>query len=133
MSLAPLTEAHLLVQVHVGAALAAFLLGGYQMAARKGTALHRKAGWAWVLLMGLVAASSAGIVSSHPRLGPCGWIHILSASTLVMLPLGVLHARRRWIRAHRLTMMGLFFGGLVVTGLFTLLPGRILHQVVFAG
>jgi uncharacterized membrane protein len=28
-------------------------------------------------------------------------------------------------------MIGIFSGGLVIAGLFTLLPGRIMHTVVF--
>jgi uncharacterized membrane protein len=34
---------------------------------------------------------------------------------------------------HRKTMLGLFFGALVVAGAFTLLPGRILGRAVFGG
>jgi uncharacterized membrane protein len=30
-------------------------------------------------------------------------------------------------------MLGLFFGALVVAGIFTFLPGRIMHAVVFGG
>jgi uncharacterized membrane protein len=30
-------------------------------------------------------------------------------------------------------MLGLFLGALVVTGAFTLLPGRLMGQVVFGG
>lgn len=35
------------------------------------------------------------------------------------------------VRAHRKTMIGVFCGALVVTGLFTLLPGRLIGRVVF--
>ena len=28
-------------------------------------------------------------------------------------------------------MIGIFFGALVIAGLFTLMPGRIMHAVVF--
>jgi uncharacterized membrane protein len=45
--------------------------------------------------------------------------------------LAVLHARRHNVSAHRKAMMSIFFGALVVAGLFTLLPGRIMHAVVF--
>ncbi len=30
-------------------------------------------------------------------------------------------------------MLGLFLGALVIAGIFTLLPGRIMHKVVFGG
>jgi uncharacterized membrane protein len=48
-----------------------------------------------------------------------------------MLPLGVLAARRHRVSAHRKTMIGLFLGALATAGLFTLMPGRIMHEVVF--
>jgi uncharacterized membrane protein len=37
------------------------------------------------------------------------------------------------VRAHRSAMLGLFLGALVIAGLFTLVPGRIMHAVVFGG
>ena len=30
-------------------------------------------------------------------------------------------------------MLSLFFGALVIAGIFTLVPGRIMHSVVFGG
>jgi len=55
----------------------------------------------------------------------------LSLFTLAMVPLAVLAARRGRIGSHRSAMTWLFFLALVVTGLFTLWPGRIMHRVVF--
>jgi uncharacterized membrane protein len=133
MSLAPFLAAPALVQIHAGAALAALGLGTALMLGRKGTRPHRLTGWVWAVLMSLVALSSLAIVSSRPWIGTFGWIHGLSALTLVTLPLAVLHARRHRIANHRWAMRSLFFGGLVVTGLFTLVPGRLMHQVLFGG
>jgi uncharacterized membrane protein len=48
-----------------------------------------------------------------------------------MLVLAVLHARRHNVSAHKKAMTTIFFGALVIAGLFTLLPGRIMHAVVF--
>ena len=48
-----------------------------------------------------------------------------------MLPLGVVHARRHRVREHRTSMIWLFVGALIIAGIFTLFPGRIMHQVVF--
>jgi uncharacterized membrane protein len=48
-----------------------------------------------------------------------------------MLPLGVWHAHNHRVQRHRLTMIGLFAGALVVAGLFTFVPGRIMHKVIF--
>ena len=41
------------------------------------------------------------------------------------------HARRRNTRAHRITMISIFVGALVITGLFTLLPQRLIGQAVW--
>jgi uncharacterized membrane protein len=51
---------------------------------------------------------------------------------LVTLPLAVLHARRHDIAQHRIAMLMLFTGALVIAGGFTFLPGRIMHAVVFS-
>jgi uncharacterized membrane protein len=60
-------------------------------------------------------------------------IHLLAIFTLVMLPIAVWRAHKHAIDRHRRAMLGLFFGALVIAGLFTFLPGRIMHAVVFGG
>jgi uncharacterized membrane protein len=35
------------------------------------------------------------------------------------------------VAEHRRAMISLFLGALVIAGAFTLVPGRIMHQVVF--
>lgn len=122
--------APLLVQLHILAALAALLLGGWQLATAKGGAPHRARGILWVALMATLALSSFGITGPDGRYS---WIHLISVAVLVMLPLAVLHARQGRIAAHRRTMLGLFFGALIITGGFTLMPGRLLHQVLLGG
>ena len=37
------------------------------------------------------------------------------------------------MRGHKLTMLGLFSGALIIAGIFTFVPGRIMHRVVFGG
>ncbi|MCE2978371.1 MAG: hypothetical protein ACK5X5_06310 [bacterium] len=78
-----------------------------------------------MLLMASVASISFAI-----RFDGFSWIHGLSAYTLISLVFGVAHARRRNIQAHRITMISIFVGALVITGLFTLLPQRLLGQMV---
>ncbi len=110
--------------------MAAFVLGAVQLAAPKGTLPHRTLGWTWVALMAIVAISSFWIHQLR-LLGPFSPIHLLSIFTLGVLPFAVWKARRHEVGAHRRSMIMLFSGALVVAGLFTLLPGRIMHQVVF--
>ena len=48
-------------------------------------------------------------------------------------PIVRFHARQHNVRAHRVAMIWIFTLALVVTGLFTLAPGRIMSKVVFGG
>ena len=130
MSLAPLLDAAPAIPVHAFAAMAAFALGVVQFAAPKGTLPHRTVGWIWVGLMAIVAASSFWIHEIR-LLGPWSPIHLLSIFTLIMLPIAVWRARRHRVADHRRIMTMTFVGALVIAGLFTLLPGRIMHAVVF--
>ena len=132
MSFAPLVSAPLAVQLHAGAALAALMLGTWQVLAPKGGWRHRLVGWIWIGLMAAVALTSFGVTGGRGALG-FSWLHILSGFVLMTLPFGVLHARQGRIGAHKRQMLGLFCGALVVTGGFTLLPGRIMGGVVFGG
>jgi uncharacterized membrane protein len=130
VSLAPLLDAPLQIPLHAFAALAAFVLGVVQLAAPKGTLPHRTLGWIWAALMMMVAASSFWIHQIR-LLGPWSPIHLLSIFTLVMVPLAVWKAHRHEVADHRRIMILIFSGALVIAGLFTLLPGRIMHAVVF--
>jgi uncharacterized membrane protein len=130
MSLAPLLDAAPAIPLHAFAAMAAFALGLVQFAAPKGTLPHRAIGWIWVGLMAMVAISSFWIHQIR-LLGAWSPIHLLSIFTLIVLPLGVWRAHHHDIANHRRIMIFIFAGALVIAGLFTLVPGRIMHSVVF--
>jgi uncharacterized membrane protein len=130
MSLAPLLAAAPQIQLHAFAALAALALGLIQLSAPKGTLPHRAMGWGWVSLM-LVVCISSFFIHQIRTWGPWSPIHLLSIFTLIMLPRAVVAARRHATDRHRKAMTGLFVGALGIAGLFTLLPGRIMHAVVF--
>jgi uncharacterized membrane protein len=132
MTLAPLLHAGAVIQIHAFVAMAAFVLGAVQLAAPKGTPRHRAMGWLWVLLLATIAVSSFWIHTIR-MIGPFSPIHLLSIFTLITLPLAVLAARRPRVAQHRNAMIMIFLGALVVAGLFTLVPGRIMHAVVFGG
>ena len=115
---------------HAMLALAALALGGLQLALAKGTALHQYTGYAWVSLMTFVCISSFFIHEIRVW-GDFSPIHILSVVTLVSLVVAVHAAIQGNIRLHQRVMQVLYFLALVVTGLFTLLPGRAMNAVVF--
>ncbi len=129
MSLTPLLDAPPAIQLHAFAAMSAFALGVVQLTAPKGTLPHRTIGWIWVVLMMVVSLSSFWI--HQLRLwGEWSPIHLISIFTLAALPLAVWAAHRHAVERHRRAMTGLFFGALVIAGIFTLMPGRIMHAVV---
>jgi uncharacterized membrane protein len=43
----------------------------------------------------------------------------------------VMHARRHRVERHRNAMIAIFTGALVIAGIFTFWPGRIMHAVLF--
>src|SRR5438132_14244578 len=130
MTLAPLFDAPFVIQIHALAAITAFAVGLVQLTAPKGTIPHRLIGWSWVILMLTVAVSSL-FIHKIRLWGLWSPIHLLSILVLVTLPLAVLHARRHEVSRHRKAMLGLFTGALVIAGVFTFLPGRIMHAVAF--
>ena len=131
MSLDPLLRASPIIQIHAAAAVTALLLGGWVLFRRKkGDAPHRAMGKLWVGLMAVVALSSFFIWEIR-LVGLFSPIHLLSIFTLFMLYRGVTFARRHNIKAHMLTMQITYVAALIVTGLFTFMPGRIMNKVVF--
>ena len=131
MNYAPIMAASPVIQLHLAATLAALVLGIVMLARPKGTLSHRRLGWLWVILMATAALSSFFIRTIHP--GSFSPIHILSVVTLVALPSGIYAIRRGNVKRHRWTMISLFVGGLVIAGIFTLLPNRLLGHVFFGG
>lgn len=129
-SLEPLLYASAVIQAHTVAAVFALLLGAAQLLAPKGTSLHRTGGYVWTSLMFLVALSSFGIHGIDQWRGFSA-IHLLSIVVLISLPAAIWAARSGNIERHKRIMSLMFWTGLVLTGLFTLLPGRVMNQVVF--
>lgn len=131
-SLPQLLSERPLVFFHLACAIGALVLGVAMLVRRKGTGSHRALGWLWVALMGGAAVSSAFLSGgSLPNLAGFSPIHLLTAFVLVMLPRAILLARRGDIEGHRKTMRGLYFGGCVIAGAFTLMPGRFLGQLLW--
>jgi uncharacterized membrane protein len=134
MTLAPLLHAPLAVQIHVATVVPAALIGTWQIfVSRKGAPLHRAFGYLYLTLMSFTALSTLWVHQLLPN-GPFyGFspIHLLIPLTLF----GVVGALRgAWthnIAMHKRSMIGLYFGAILVAGGLTFLPGRIMHAVVF--
>lgn len=132
MSLDPLLNAPLVVQIHAFVAFGLIALTIAIFAQPKGSRFHRVLGWTWVISMGVVAISSFWI-NDMRWVGPFGPIHLISVFTLYSLVEGVRAARGRRVAKHRQTMQSLVLYALIVAGAFTFLPGRIMFEVVSGG
>lgn len=117
------------IQIHLAAALVAFAVATLQFVGLKGTTFHRVVGWGWVIVMFTVAVSSVFIRKINH--GTLSFIHILLGLTLIALPILVLAARRGDIKKHRKEAYQLYIGALIVAGIFTFLPGRLMWHMFF--
>jgi uncharacterized membrane protein len=132
MSIAPLSSASFIIQIHAFCAIAALLLGLTTLFFTKGTTFHVLSGRIWAVLM-IATSLSSFFISQSPIIGPFGFIHILSVVTLIGLSRAIYFARKGDFKAHGRAMMSLYFQALILAGLFTFMPGRIMHRVLFEG
>ena len=125
-----------LIAIHMSAAIGAVLIGPVALWARKGRAqrprLHRAFGYAWVTLM-IVTALSAIFIRDFalPNLAGYTPIHLLVPVTVLGL-VGAFYALAKGnIVRHRQAMVSLYVGACVVAGGFSLLPGRLLGNLLW--
>ena len=111
-------------------ALLAVVIGGVQLMSAKGTSLHKVLGYIWVSLMMYVPISSLCIFETR-LWGAYSPINVLSVWTVLTLYPGVYFPCVGNIKAHQLNMQLLFGLALILTGLFTLLPNRLMGRIFF--
>jgi uncharacterized membrane protein len=124
------------IAIHLSAALGALLLGPLALWARRSgeqrPMLHRAAGYAWVTLMVATAVSALFIRDFRlPNLAGYTPIHLLVPLTLGGIFMAFRFLMQRNITGHRLAMQRLYWQACVGAGVFTLLPGRYLGQLVW--
>ncbi|MFZ5746027.1 MAG: DUF2306 domain-containing protein [Pseudomonadota bacterium] len=112
------------VIVHIAAVLPAVPLGLYILLTRKGGARHRLLGRVWMLLM-LTTALSALFIR-HINHGQFSWIHLFVPLAIVTMVRAIAAARQGRIGDHKRHMAGMYLGALILPGLFTFLPGRLM-------
>ena len=134
MSLSPLLNAPLAVQIHVATVVPAFFLGTWQIFfSRKGAPFHRALGYFYLTLMTITSVAALFVHQLMPKSPFFGMspIHLFVPLTLFGV-VGALHgAWTHNIRAHRASMLGVYIGGLLIAGSLAFMPGRIMHAVVF--
>ena len=121
-----------IMSAHLFTVLPAALLGAYLMLRPKGTPVHRLLGKVYMILMLTTAALSLLIPAAvGPQLvGHLGLIHILSFVVLFSVPRAYFAARNHNLVHHKIAMIGVYVGGILVAGGFTLAPGRYLNQLL---
>ena len=130
MSLAPLLQASIWIQLHVAAALLALVLGASQFLSRKGSISHRLVGWVWIGLLAALCVTSFFIPGSW-RIGPVSVFHVLSVYTLWALYRGAKAAREGEVADHKSYMSWLYGLSVVVSAVVAVASGGVLYQVFF--
>jgi uncharacterized membrane protein len=126
MAIYNIDSAPLLILAHAAVGVSAVVLGGLVVFRRKGTFTHRVLGRLWAALMYFMAIGSFWIQSD----GHFSWIHGLSAMMIVSLTYAIWAVKTGRTRGHRIAMTSNYVG-LCVTAAFTLLPHRLMGQLVF--
>ena len=120
------------VVVHLVLALGAVALGPLALFARKGSALHRASGYAWVALMLGTALSSAFLRDFRlPNIGGYTPIHLFAVVTFIGIGSALYGVARGRMSLHRRAMAATYFGGCIGAGVFALVPGRMLGNLVW--
>jgi len=100
---------------------------------KKGSGQHKFLGRIYMVLM-LFTAVVTLLMSA--QVGPklfdhFGPIHLLSVLVLYSVPSAYFAIKVGNIKKHKRAMIGLYVGGMLVAGGFTLVPGRFLGELVF--
>jgi len=119
--------------VHLSTIGPAFLIGTYIMLTKKGSGQHKFLGRIYMVLM-LFTALVTLFMSA--RVGPTlfnhfGFIHLLSVLVLYSVPSAYFAIKAGDVKKHKTAMVGLYVGGMLVAGGFTLVPGRFLGDLLF--
>jgi len=118
------------IQIHLATVLPAFAIGTWLIfGSTKGSTTHRILGFTYLTLMTATAISTLFIRSIWP--GSLSPVHLVIPLTLYGVFGALWNVRRGNIKGHRSAMLGLYIGGLLLAGSFTLLPGRLMHRVFF--
>ncbi len=125
-----------IVAVHMTAALLATAIGPVALWARLGRQqrprLHRAFGYGWVTLM-IVAALSAVFIHGASNFSLAGFspLHLFIPFVLYNFIRSFIALSRGEIARHRRHMQGVYIGACLIAGLFTLVPGRYLGDLIW--
>ena len=118
------------IPVHAMVAMAAIIIGGLQLSLKKGTSLHKFMGRVWVGLM-LIVSFTSFFIHELNLFGKYSPIHLLSIWVIICVVLGIYFARIGNIKRHKIFMVWTYWLALVLTGLFTFYPDRVMNIIFF--
>ncbi|MEG3123785.1 DUF2306 domain-containing protein [Sphingomonas sp. GB1N7] len=118
-----------IVWAHLLTIMIALVLTATMLLRRRGDRPHRVLGTIWVVAMLATALISFGVRQTNP--GGFSFIHIISAWTVIQVPIIWWSARTHNIVRHRRSVRGMVIGALLVAGFFTFPFHRLLGQWLF--
>ncbi len=122
-----------LAYLHLVTIVPAFAIGTVLLASRKGSPRHKVLGKLYMVLMLITAFITLFMPAQvGPKVvGHFGLIHGFSLLVFYTVPSAYYHVRRGNIVAHRIAMIGLYVGGILIAGSFAFMPERMLHDMLF--
>ncbi len=131
MNLTPFLDASPVIQIHVVTALGALFLSAGFFIVRRGRLAHRTLGIAFASLMIMVAITAVFIRPAANGGFALSIIHVFVPIVCLALFGVAMGLIRRRPSLHRRSARGLILGALIIPALFTLMPGRLMHEIVF--
>lgn len=118
---------------HLITVVPCFFIGGYLLAVKKGTPFHKSLGKVYMTLMFTTAIITLFMPAfvGPQFLSHFGYIHLFSFLTLYSLPTAIIAIKKGQVRKHKVKMIILYMGAILIAGGFTFFPGRFLHTFFF--
>lgn len=122
-----------LAYFHLATVVPAFMIATSMFVMRKGTRLHKIAGRVYMVLMLITAVASLFMPAT---IGPVvlshfGFLHALALLAIYAIVNAYLAIQKGDVKTHVRSMVGLYIGGLLIAGGFTLMPGRMINVWLF--
>ncbi|MGB0865065.1 MAG: DUF2306 domain-containing protein [Granulosicoccaceae bacterium] len=122
-----------LAYAHLATLVPAFIIGTTLLMLRKGSAFHRQYGRYYMMLMLVTSLISLFMPA---RIGPhyvlhFGWIHLFSLAVLVSIPMSYFSIKRKMVKLHIASMVGVYGGALWIAGAFAFSSDRMLYAWFF--
>ncbi|MEQ9231705.1 MAG: DUF2306 domain-containing protein [Cyclobacteriaceae bacterium] len=122
-----------LMFIHLSTIIPCVIIGTVLLLIKKGTPIHKKAGRVYMILMLFTAVITLFMPAKVGAtfLGHFGWIHLLSFLTIWTVPTAYTAIKKGNVKSHKRKMIILYFGAIIIAGVFTLMPGRYLNDLLF--